>query len=1164
MADPHAPGFAEHAGTVLFPRNTADLTSTTQCPACFTPLSGRVCSRCRLDLGSPLAAELATTSADAAALLTRRLELIGHIRYDSARRTVAAPVAPAPVRVPEPVAPSSAPPAPVVPLQPATPAAPRRSSVQVILLIVGVSLLSVAAIFFLVYAFITYGIVWRSIIIASITIAAFAAASILRRRKLTATAEGIAVFAIVLVYLDAFAVRANDLFGSGRSDPLVYWGATVLASAVVFYGWHRLSSLRVASVAAFAALTPGAFLLVAGLGTDDGLFAAFAAAATIGLVHPLSAKLVERTILLSLASFGWLLAFGFAFAVSPGSQWAPAFALAALAIIAVPHVVVTARHPGLVAWARGFAGAAGVAAAVAVGAGALRGSDLTLLVVIPAVAAVVVAASLDLLKLPLARIATACSGAVAALLLLPAALFALALPARAIAAIPWSLAPGDALPVADDATRYSLLALAISVALVAASSFLSRTSRRIPLASATAAVLVLAVPLLEVQVTVAAGWFLVAALALGVLVLRRATRLTVPLAVTAPVAAALGFAASWSSETTWLPASLALIALLLVSRRVAPAPAMLGIAVGVGFLAASALAIQLSPVRDVATVVDLLHFVGILAVALLGLSVIRRLKDGDRGVLFWLAFPTIAVAGAISHLVLVIVEPASLLLPGFGTGVVVGVAAAGILAVVSQGSRVTEGIVASAALGPAAYWVIDSFARMLGVQTVVVPLAAAIIVAATGFVGRRRLARDIGVGIVVLPALLSATIVQPELPWLALVLAAVATLLVATSRDGLIGSSSRRRQLGWLALALATGGLWWRLRTDDITTVEAYVLPVSGALLLIALLLWRAKRGGVSSVLLAGLLVAIAPIALVAASGAIERAVIVGVVSAALLLGGSLVPNRPYGDALAVAGVVGVITLMIGRAFTSDAIDVWLGAGLVVLAVAAVGQSRKSEPLRASVMVVAGLVIATAFELPALADDRLGTPRALVLVILLSAVYLVDRPPLTRTVGWIALGLGGITATVGVAVGALDPLETATLPLAIALLAAGSVQLARSTTAGSWPHLAPGLLVLLLPSLIATIGDRPLWRLVAIGVVAIAVIIVGVTRRLQAPFIIGTVVVLIHAIATFAPQIRDAYLSLPWWLWAGIGGLVITVLAARIEHRIRNLKSAVSTISALR
>ena len=77
MADPHAPGFAEHAGTVLFPRNTADLTSTTQCPACFTPLSGRVCSRCRLDLGSPLAAELATTSADAAALLTRRLELIG-------------------------------------------------------------------------------------------------------------------------------------------------------------------------------------------------------------------------------------------------------------------------------------------------------------------------------------------------------------------------------------------------------------------------------------------------------------------------------------------------------------------------------------------------------------------------------------------------------------------------------------------------------------------------------------------------------------------------------------------------------------------------------------------------------------------------------------------------------------------------------------------------------------------------------------------------------------------------------------------------------------------------------------------------------------------------------------------------------------------------------
>ena len=111
--------------------------------------------------------------------------------------------------------------------------------------------------------------------------------------------------------------------------------------------------------------------------------------------------------------------------------------------------------------------------------------------------------------------------------------------------------------------------------------------------------------------------------------------------------------------------------------------------------------------------------------------------------------------------------------------------------------------------------------------------------------------------------------------------------------------------------------------------------------------------------------------------------------------------------------------------------------------------------------------------------------------------------------------------------------------------------------------MAPGLLVLLLPSLVATIGERPVWRLVGIGVLAIAAIVVGAVQRKQAPFVIGTVVVLIHAIATFVPQIRAAYLALPWWLWAGFGGILLITLAARYEHRIKNLKDAVGRLSAM-
>src|SRR5690606_35760666 len=116
---------------------------------------------------------------------------------------------------------------------------PRRSGVQLALLVTGISLLSVFAIFFMVYAFINYGLVWRSIIIASVTVAAFVTAGILRRRSLGASSEAVAVFALVLTYLDAFAIRANDLFGVASVDGARYWGIVLLASGVAFITWHR-------------------------------------------------------------------------------------------------------------------------------------------------------------------------------------------------------------------------------------------------------------------------------------------------------------------------------------------------------------------------------------------------------------------------------------------------------------------------------------------------------------------------------------------------------------------------------------------------------------------------------------------------------------------------------------------------------------------------------------------------------------------------------------------------------------------------------------------------------------------------------------------------------------------------------------------------------------
>ena len=57
-------------------------------------------------------------------------------------------------------------------------------------------------------------------------------------------------------------------------------------------------------------------------------------------------------------------------------------------------------------------------------------------------------------------------------------------------------------------------------------------------------------------------------------------------------------------------------------------------------------------------------------------------------------------------------------------------------------------------------------------------------------------------------AVVASTAVRSEYTWLVLVFAGIATLLISMSKDGLFTSTSLRKHLGWVALGLATFGLW--------------------------------------------------------------------------------------------------------------------------------------------------------------------------------------------------------------------------------------------------------------------------------------------------------------------------------------------------------------------
>jgi hypothetical protein len=232
------------------------------------------------------------------------------------------------------------------------------------------------------------------------------------------------------------------------------------------------------------------------------------------------------------------------------------------------------------------------------------------------------------------------------------------------------------------------------------------------------------------------------------------------------------------------------------------------------------------------------------------------------------------------------------------------------------------------------------------------------------------------------------------------------------------------------------------------------------------------------------------------------------------------------------------------------------------------GRGGRTHTVATDSVAILTMSIVLAAELPGLADPTLGPIRAVGLTLLFATLhvvgFVVGRSPFRQPVGWVAVAFAGIAVLAGSAAGALEPIEVGTVPVAVALLVTGSLRLEATPLARSWPWLGPGSALLLLPSLVATTEDRPLWRLVALGVVAVAVVIIAARRRLQAPFLIGIAVALIHGVATVLPHLRIVYQALPWWLWLGVGGVLLIVLAASYERRIRDLKSVAMKVAALR
>ncbi|MDQ1112075.1 hypothetical protein QE418_001523 [Microbacterium testaceum] len=1077
---------------------------------------------------------------------------------------------------------------------------PRRSSVQVFLLSVGVVLLAVAAAFFLTVAWISGGLVLRSIVIGLVTAAIIATASLLRRRGLGATAEGIALLGIAFVALDVWAVRANDLGGAASLEPSVYWGATTVVAGAAFVGWARLSRLRAPLSVAVVALAVGPAMLVAGIFTRDAALGWYAWGLTlllVALAAPLAPLLgraprpklaVEIAVVRGLAGLGTVVALTAALIVDPRSTATPAVLGGVLALVLALHAWAFARRGDAT-----LAPTAAVAAVIVVGVGiaatVVRAADATLAVTVPVLVASAIALALDTAArrvgaglgrttVVVASLAAAIAAGVAAILPLITASTAVgALLSRA--ALVFDRAALD-IGIPDATSTAAVIALAAIVGLAAAVWRLSGAwaDRRTPALIAAAGVALLAGPQLRVLVLVVA-WYLVLAV-VAVIVLRRRRGDIALAAIGGSLALGAGWLLSFSSPLAWglatvvVAAVLAAVAGAHASLRVPSTVAVVLFLSGSALLVPGALRAGADVAIDGATPLTVALAVASLSLVAVVVSFARRfgLGDAQRG------------AGAVAALAVIVVVAGPALLFRMGTtsevwmlvsALVAAGASAAVLTPPYRSWRVARPVAALmtpllvAGAAGSGFRLIDALPLVPAI--VYASIALVIAAGALRFLGDDPSTRScVDVGTAFVAALSIVVVPSQGVRWVPLLFAAVTVVLWATDSDGLFRSRGPRRHLIWLALILGTLALWTRLVWQQTDTVELFTVPVGVAVLAIAAGQERARRlvagrsvAGPAVIAAAGTTVALAPSAL-SAPDDLARVLVVAVVSVAVLMAGAWIRPPRTPDELPVAvGAAGALSLVLLTAMqlvhSADrggvgVADLVVLVAAVAIGAAAVGVARRPAqwaPPSARHTVVAAAALLALGSTVLVAVDAGPIVRLVAAVVLLGAVGVTAlrvRHPLVGVPLAITAHSGAaLVALVGVGAD-VRPIEWATVPLALVWIAAAAAVVDRRRPVAAAPVLfaAGGLAVGLLPS--AVLADASLVRTIGVTIAAIAVLAVAllVLRDALAPLAAPAIAVaslsLVVAAALRALHDLPAALFDVWMLAATLPLVGVAVL----------------------
>ncbi len=347
--------------------------------------------------------------------------------------------------------------------------------------------------------------------------------------------------------------------------------------------------------------------------------------------------------------------------------------------------------------------------------------------------------------------------------------------------------------------------------------------------------------------------------------------------------------------------------------------------------------------------------------------------------------------------------------------------------------------------------------------------------------------------------LVSALALAPfalTLPYVVVVVALTATTAALLAAD--------RTALSVAGSAVGALALAWSLA--DRTATLAVVPVLLAVAVTLAVLRRRPVAAGVCALLLTATASAYAAAAGLAAeqTGALLVVVVAALVALASWVSSAVPQLRACREALAGSAAVTAV-LAVGLALPDTGWLSWTLAGLGLVALAG-----------------------------ALRHDR--RPLAPVGALLLSGS------------SWVRLADAGVSAP-----------EPYVLPVALLALVLGHLRRRQVPSTSSTAAYGPGLILLLVPSLLAALEDTVPTRGLLLAVGAVTVLLVGARARLRAPLAVGAVVLGADALHLLSPYVS----ALPRWTVLAVLGAILLGVGASYEQRRRDLTALRDRFDAL-